>query len=195
MVLDHQKPLIFRSKFHWFFMFFQNRSRRPFLEGPGADLASTGRFWCHFRFSGFPKRRLLDTCFRQKGFEKVTRKVRKNFLPEPSLTRPWRHLRPNMDPRRSKTRFSSILDWFPVDFGPILSDFWPHFDTPWTQQHNPQHTTHNTQHHGPFPKKPWPGGMRVSDWIRTVPSGTLVRVRSNAGCFLTVQTSVDVCDV
>ena len=21
----------------------------------GADLASTGRFWCHFRFSGFPK--------------------------------------------------------------------------------------------------------------------------------------------
>jgi hypothetical protein len=29
---------------------FQNRSQRPFLGGPCADLASTGRFWCHFRF-------------------------------------------------------------------------------------------------------------------------------------------------
>ena len=33
------KPLIFRSKFHWFFMFFQNRSRRPFLEANSADRA------------------------------------------------------------------------------------------------------------------------------------------------------------
>jgi hypothetical protein len=48
-------------------MFFQNLSWRPFLEGPGADLASTGRFWYHFRFSGFPKRRHLDTISAQKN--------------------------------------------------------------------------------------------------------------------------------
>ena len=36
-------------------MFFQNPSRRAFLEGPGADLASKGRFWSHFRFSAEPK--------------------------------------------------------------------------------------------------------------------------------------------
>ena len=59
------KNLIFRSDFHRFFMFFQNRSREPFLEGPGADLSSTGRFWCHFRFSGFPKRHLWGAIFAQ----------------------------------------------------------------------------------------------------------------------------------
>jgi hypothetical protein len=66
MILVHEKPFILGSKFQRFFMFFQNRSRRPFLEGPGADLASTGRFWCHFRFPGFPKRHQLDTLFLSK---------------------------------------------------------------------------------------------------------------------------------
>ena len=63
LVFGHQKPLIFRLKFHCFFMFFQNRSRGPFLEGPGADLYWKVGFWCHFRFSGFPERWLLDTLF------------------------------------------------------------------------------------------------------------------------------------
>ena len=38
IVLDHQKSLIFRLFFHCFFMFFQNRSPGPFLEGPSAEL-------------------------------------------------------------------------------------------------------------------------------------------------------------
>jgi hypothetical protein len=49
-------------------MFFQNRSRRAFLEGPGGDLASIGRFWCHFRFSEFPKRRLIGAMFAQSVY-------------------------------------------------------------------------------------------------------------------------------
>ena len=36
-------------------MFFQNRSRGLFLEGPSADLYRKIRFWYHFRFSVFPK--------------------------------------------------------------------------------------------------------------------------------------------
>jgi hypothetical protein len=42
---------------------YRNPPKRAFLEGPSADLASTGRFWCHFRFSGFPKRHILGTIF------------------------------------------------------------------------------------------------------------------------------------
>ena len=44
-------------------MFFRNCSQGPVLERPGADVASTGRFGCHFRFSEFPKRRPLDHLF------------------------------------------------------------------------------------------------------------------------------------
>jgi hypothetical protein len=47
-------------------MFFQKRSREAFLEGPSADLASTGRFRCHFRFSGFPKNDPWDPIFNHK---------------------------------------------------------------------------------------------------------------------------------
>ena len=44
MVFDHSKDIILHVFFHWFFMFFQNPSWRAFLEGPGANLASNGRF-------------------------------------------------------------------------------------------------------------------------------------------------------
>ena len=67
MVLNHQKPLIFQSFFHRFFMFFQSRSPGPFLEGPSAELLWKVRCWCHFRFSGFPKRLPFDYLFRQKA--------------------------------------------------------------------------------------------------------------------------------
>ena len=71
-----------------------------------------------------------------------------------------------------------------MNFGPILSDFWTHFDTPWPQPitnntppttpppttQNPQErpkTDRPTYHNPPNPLtiflKPWPGGMRVSD--------------------------------
>ena len=56
----------FPTQFSLIFLFFQNRSWGLFLAGPGADLSSTGRFWCHFRFSGFPKRHLLGAIFAQK---------------------------------------------------------------------------------------------------------------------------------
>ena len=51
-VFHLQKPLIFRWIFHQFSCFFQNPSRRPFLEGPGADLYSKVRFWDPSRISG-----------------------------------------------------------------------------------------------------------------------------------------------
>ena len=61
-------PLIFRSNVHGLFMFVQNRSQGLFLEGPGADLAFTGRSGCHFRFSVFPKRHPLKHLFLAKTF-------------------------------------------------------------------------------------------------------------------------------
>ena len=130
LVLDHQKPLISPSKFHWFTMFVQNPSQRAFLEGLGADLASTGRFWCHFRFSGFPKRHPPPPHFREKCLF-----VSDPLRPETSRSRPWRDQRPNVDLKRSKTKLLSILFWFSTEFGLILSDCWTHLDTPW-----PQHT-------------------------------------------------------
>jgi hypothetical protein len=54
----------FGSFFIDFSCIYRNPPKRAFLEGSGADLASTGRFWCHFRFSEFPKRRLLAHHFR-----------------------------------------------------------------------------------------------------------------------------------
>ena len=38
MVLDYKKHIILRSSFHYFYMFFQNQSWGPFLEGPSAEL-------------------------------------------------------------------------------------------------------------------------------------------------------------
>ena len=79
----YPEPLIFRPNFHCFFMFFQNRSRGPFLEGPRPDLYWKVGFWCHFRFSGFPKRRLFEHLFAQKvTFEHYF------FVRERSLNRP-----------------------------------------------------------------------------------------------------------
>ena len=49
-----------------FFMFFQHRPWEALLDGPCADLASTGRFWCHFRFSGFPKSKFWGATSRNK---------------------------------------------------------------------------------------------------------------------------------
>ena len=62
MVLDHQKPLIFRSFFH-----FQSSSPGPFLEGPSADRLWKVSFRCRFRFSWFSKRHPLDDLFAQAG--------------------------------------------------------------------------------------------------------------------------------
>ena len=59
------KPLIFRSFFHRFFMFFQNRSPGLFLDGPSAELLWKVGFWCHLRFSWFSKRHFLDDLFAQ----------------------------------------------------------------------------------------------------------------------------------
>ena len=53
------KPFVFLSGFHWLLIFFQNLPQGALLEGLGADDASTGRFGCHFRFTGFPKRHPL----------------------------------------------------------------------------------------------------------------------------------------
>ena len=106
-------------------MFFQNHSRGPFLEDPSADLASTGRFWCHLRFSGFPKKRPLDRLFRRKSSKsRVGRSIRDDL--EPTLAQ----TAIKMVPGRPETRFSLILDRISSDVGPMLLDFWPHFDTP-----------------------------------------------------------------
>jgi hypothetical protein len=67
MVLDHPKPLIFRSFFHRFFIFFQNRFTGQFLGGPSAELFWKVRLWCHFRFSWFSKKAPLDDLFAQPG--------------------------------------------------------------------------------------------------------------------------------
>ena len=45
------KKLIFQSKCHWFFKFFQNHSWRPFVAGPSPDLICNGRFGRPLRFS------------------------------------------------------------------------------------------------------------------------------------------------
>ena len=63
----YPEPLIFRPNFHCFFMFFQNRSRGPFLEGPRPDLYWKIGFWCLFRFSGFSKSDLFGTIFAKKS--------------------------------------------------------------------------------------------------------------------------------
>ena len=55
MIFRPPRIFHFLSCFHYVFMFFQNRSWRPSLEGPGADLVSSGWLWCHFRFWGDPK--------------------------------------------------------------------------------------------------------------------------------------------
>ena len=60
-----QKSLIFGISI--FFMFFRNRFQRVFLEGPGADLTSTGRFWCRFRSWGFPQSQLFENLLRPTG--------------------------------------------------------------------------------------------------------------------------------
>ena len=98
--------------FHWFFMFFQNPSRRAFLEDPGADLASNGRFWNHFWFLMGPKIDPWSVIFSKIGLPKSGLFARRAFR-----DRPWRHLRPKMVPGRRATRISSILDRFPTDFG------------------------------------------------------------------------------
>ena len=51
-------------------MFFQKRFQGPILEDRCADFASTRRFWCHFRFSGFSKRHPLDNLFHSKSRQK-----------------------------------------------------------------------------------------------------------------------------
>ena len=61
------KTIEFPIVFSLIFMFFQNRSREPFLEGPGAELLWKVWFWCNFRFSGFSKR---QHHFRPKGFQR-----------------------------------------------------------------------------------------------------------------------------
>ena len=48
----------------------------------------------------------------------------------PFSDRPWRDPLPKMVPGRPRPDLSSILDRCSMDFGLILSDCWPHFDTP-----------------------------------------------------------------
>jgi hypothetical protein len=55
------KTLIFQSSFDCCFMCFQNRSWRPFLQGPGADLLCSGRFGLLLIFSRDPKNALGAT--------------------------------------------------------------------------------------------------------------------------------------
>ena len=96
-------------------MFVQNRSRRAFLEGLVADLASAGRFWCHFRFSGFPKRRPLDHNFRPKG-----RKDGNPESPEKPQNVPERSLQRKTTRRGPRTPRYQIV----IDFGPISDGSW-----------------------------------------------------------------------
>ena len=50
-------------------VFSKTSPQGAFLNGTCADVASTGRFWYHFRFSGFPKRHPLDNLSRPTGRE------------------------------------------------------------------------------------------------------------------------------
>ena len=61
------KTIMFRSNVHSCFMFFQSRSREPFLEGPGANLYWKVGCWYHVQFSRFSKSNPLHTIFCQKG--------------------------------------------------------------------------------------------------------------------------------
>ena len=71
MTENQEKCLFFNTfmgfpiVFHWFFMFFQNRSTGQFLEGPSAKLVWKNVLGCHFRFSWFSKRHPLDHLFTQ----------------------------------------------------------------------------------------------------------------------------------
>ena len=93
MVWDHQKPLISQSFFHWFFMFFQNRSQGQFLEGPGADLYRKIEFGCNFRFSEL-----------QKGIHWMTFSTKTR----PKCTRQSSRRRPYRDPAFHETTVIAV---------------------------------------------------------------------------------------
>ena len=84
-------------KFSHLSSFFQNPSRRPFLEAQSADLASKGRFWNHFGILGGPKIDPWGDIFGQKvDFWLDCRR------PEASLEPTWaRHAAEN-GPKRPK---------------------------------------------------------------------------------------------
>ena len=110
-------------------MFFQNRSRGPFLEGPGAYLSSTGRFWCHFEFRDFQKGTFWAP-FSPKGRPKTQ-------SPEFRFTLWGRHFRER--PSKTDFYFSLFLDHsgplfggfctFPLLFGAIFRIFCIDFTT------------------------------------------------------------------
>ena len=114
-------------------MFFQNPPKKTFLEGQSAHVEATGRFWCHFRFSGFPKRHILGDHSRLKNDFSLPGGAGRSVL-DPTLAQ----TATKMVPRRPETRFSSILDRLSMDCHSICLDFCPHSDTP-----RPQHETHN----------------------------------------------------
>ena len=79
-VFHLQKTLIFGWIFRNFSCFFQNPSRRAFLEGPGADLCSKVRFWRHFRFSVGPKIHPWTSIWHQNADFSLPGEVREHIL-------------------------------------------------------------------------------------------------------------------
>ena len=102
-----------------FSCFFQDRSRRAFLEGPSADLCSKVRFWSDFRISGGPKMDPRASIFAQKA-SKVLVLFTMFCVLGPPRARPAIQTGPGTDFHRFWTDFGWILDRFLMDFRRIF---------------------------------------------------------------------------